>query len=71
MKTRGIIASCYDGFISISGLDNNESVSFYTVDGKALGSQKAINGTVSYTIGNNTKIVIARIGENSIKIINN
>mgnify|MGYP000025628718 FL=1 len=70
-KTRGIIASCYDGFISISGLDNNESVSFYTVDGKALGSQKAINGTVSYTIGNNTKIVIARIGENSIKIINN
>jgi len=70
-KTRGVIASCHDGFISISGLDNNESVSFYTVDGKALGTQKAINGTASYAIGSNAQIVIARIGENSIKIINN
>lgn len=71
VKMRGIIASCHDGFISISGLDNNESVSFYTVDGKAIGIQKAISGTVSYAIGSNAQIVIARIGENSIKIINN
>lgn len=70
-KTRGVVASYHDGFISISGLDNNEPVSFYTVDGKALGTQKAISGTVSYAIGNNTEIVIARIGENSIKIKNN
>ena len=70
-KTRGIVVSCHDGFILISGLDNNESVSFYTVDGKALGTQKAISGTVSYAIGSNAQIVIARIGENSIKIINN
>lgn len=70
-KTRGVVASCHDGFVSISGLDNNEPVSFYTVDGKALGTKKAISGTINYAIGNNTKIVIARIGENSIKIMNN
>lgn len=70
-KMRGVVVSCHDGFISISGLDNNEAVSFYTIDGKVLGTQKAINGIANYVIDNNTKIVIVRIGENSIKIANN
>ena len=70
VKTRGVVAFCHNGFISISGLDNNELVSFCTIDGKVLGSQKAIDGAVSYAIDNNTKIVIAKIGDSCIKIIN-
>ncbi len=69
-KMRGITVSCHDGFVSISGLDNNESVSFYTVDGKVLGTQKAIDGRVNYAVGTVQKIIIVRIGDSSIKITN-
>ena len=65
-KTRGIIASAHDGIVSISGLNNGEEVKFYSADGKYLGTTVAMNGAASYAVSES--MVIAKIGNNSIKI---
>ena len=67
IKSRGIAIQSAGGFINISGLDNNETVSFYGIDGKSLGSATAINGTTSFAAQSGS-IVIAKIGKESIKI---
>ena len=67
VKDRGIAIQSASGFITISGLDNNETVSFYALDGKALGTAKSIDGNVSFSAKQGT-IVVARIGKESVKI---
>ena len=64
---RGIAIQSAGGFINISGLDNNEKVSFYGIDGKMLGSATAINGTTSFAAQPGS-IVVAKIGKDSVKI---
>ena len=67
VSLRGIAIQSAGGFINISGLDNNEKVSFYGIDGKTLGTATAINGTTSFAAQSGS-IVIAKIGKESIKI---
>ena len=67
VSMRGIAIQSAGGFITISGLDNNEKVSFYGIDGKSLGSVTAINGTTSFTAQSGS-IVVAKIGKESVKI---
>ena len=66
-KERGIAIQSAGGFINLSGLDNNETVSFYALDGKALGTAKSIDGNVSFSAKQGT-VVVARIGKESVKI---
>lgn len=65
-KTRGVVASAHDGIVSVSGLDNGEVVKFYAADGKYIGQAVATNGTASYAVSE--ALVIAKVGNNSIKI---
>ena len=67
VSMRGIAIQSAGGFINISGLDNNETVSFYGIDGKSLGSATAINGTTSFAAKSGS-VVVAKIGKESIKI---
>ena len=67
VSMRGIAIQSADGFINISGLDNNEKVSFYGVDGKALGSTRSIDGCVLFSAKQGT-VVVAKIGKENIKI---
>ena len=67
ISQRGIVIQSAGGFIDISGLDNNERVSFYSIDGKTLGSAKAIDGVLSFAAKPGA-IVIAKIGNESIKV---
>lgn len=64
---RGIVVSSHDGFITLSGLENGEKVSFYSSTGELLGTSTANNGvaTASFATG---QIVIAQIGTESIKV---
>lgn len=66
-KARGVLVQQNDGVLTISGLNDGEQVSLYSVDGTLLGKAKAIGGTASYTVANN-QIVIAKIGSASIKV---
>ena len=67
VSMRGIAIQSDCGFITISGLDNNETVSFYATDGKNLGTAKSIDGNVSFQAKQGT-IILARIGKESVKI---
>ena len=67
ISMRGIAIQSAGGFINISGLDNNEKVSFYGIDGKSLGSVTAINGTTSFAAQSGS-IVVAKIGKENVKI---
>ena len=66
-KTRGIVIQSAGGFITLSGLETNERVDFFAVDGAALGSATATDGTATFSATNGT-IVIAKIGKESVKI---
>ena len=67
VSMRGIAIQAAGGFINISGLDNYETVSFYGIDGKSLGSATAINGTTSFAAQSGS-VVVAKIGKENIKI---
>ena len=67
VSMRGIAIQSDGGFITISGLDNNETVNFYALDGKALGTAKSIDGNVLFSAKQGT-IVVAWIGKESVKI---
>ena len=67
VSMRGIAIQSAGGFVTISGLDNNETVSFYGIDGKALGTATAINDTTSFAAQSGS-VVVAKIGKESVKI---
>lgn len=66
-KTRGIVTTSHDGIVTLSGLDNGEEVRFYSVDGKQIGTVKAIDGVASQAVSS-ASLVIAKIGGQAIKI---
>lgn len=66
-KTRGIVTTSHDGIVTLSGLDNGEEVRFYSVDGKQIGTVKAIDGVASQAVSP-ASLVIAKIGGQAIKI---
>ena len=66
-KMRGVVATQTDGMVTLSGLDSDEPVTFYTGDGKMVGRVKAINGTASMAVKAG-EVVIARFGDSSIKM---
>ena len=66
-ETRGVMASSANGFVTLSGLNTDEQVSFYTADGRELGFVKAIDGMAHFAAQSGT-VVIAKIGKESLKI---
>ena len=67
ISMRGIAIQTTGGFINISGLDDNEKVSLYTIDGRCIGTATAFGGAVSFSAQTNS-IVVAKIGKESVKI---
>ena len=66
-KTRGVVIQSAGGFITLSGLNTNERVAFFAIDGAALGSATATDGTATFSAKSGT-IVVAKIGKESVKI---
>ena len=67
VKERSIDIQSAGGFISIAGLVNDETVIFFSLDGKNLGTAKSIDGNVLFQTKQGT-IILARIGKESVKI---
>lgn len=65
---RGVTVQVEGNIITISGLNNNEEVSFYTIDGKYIGHSRAISGKAVFSSASTGTIVIIKIGDNSLKI---
>ena len=70
LDKRGIVVTVKDGQVSISGLNDGEDVMFYNADGLQIGVQKATGGVVQQSVSDlSNTMVIARIGEQSVKIM--
>lgn len=67
-KHRGILSTISNGVVTLSGLNDNEVVDFYSVDGSKLSSKKAIDGRVSYS-AINEKILLVKIGSDVLKLL--
>jgi uncharacterized membrane protein len=65
---RGIAVQSNDGFVTVSGLSTHEKVSIYNVSGVQLGITKAENGIAAFSVNPAEKIVIVRIGQDTIKV---
>ena len=65
-QMRGVVVSTEGGIVTISGLKENERVTFYNVSGIKLGETRALNGQAS--ISATDDVIIARIGSQSIKV---
>lgn len=66
VKTRGVMVTT-DSDITISGLNDGEVITFYSVNGVNLGSAKAVQGVLHFAKPNES-IVIAKIKGNDLKI---
>lgn len=66
VKTRGVMVTT-DSDITISGLNDGEMVTFYSVNGVNLGSAKAVQGVLHFAKPNES-LVIAKIKGNDLKI---
>lgn len=67
-QQRGVLISTNGGYISVSGLDDNEKVYLYNLQGISLAEGTACAGTATLNAGNEKGIVIVKIGEQSIKV---
>lgn len=66
-KNRGVSLHLSNGTITLSGLNTNEIVIFYSTDGKELGAVKAIDGTAQFAAQSGS-VVVAKIGVECVKI---
>ncbi len=64
---RGIVVSATGGYLTISGLNDGESIGIYSISGSLLATPTAVAGTVTYK-GTSGDIVIVKIGVQSIKV---
>lgn len=67
VKTRGVMVTT-NSDITISGLNDGEVVTFYSVGGVNLGSAKAVQGVLHFEKPNES-IIIAKIKGNDLKIV--
>lgn len=67
-KQRGVLILTEGNNISISGLDDNEKVYLYNLQGMSLAEGTACAGTVNLNAGNEQGVVIIKIGKQSIKV---
>ena len=65
-QMRGVVVSTEGGIVTLSGLKENERVTFYNVSGIKLGETRAMNGQAS--ISATDDVIIAHIGSQSIKV---
>ena len=65
-QMRGVVVSTEGGIVTLSGLKENERVTFYNISGIKLGETRALNGQAS--ISATDDVIIARIGSQSIKV---
>ena len=65
-QMRGVVVSTEGGIVTLSGLKENERVTFYNISGIKLGEIRAMNGQASISASDD--IIIARIGSQSIKV---
>jgi len=67
INTRGVMVKAADGVVTVSGLNSDEMVTFYTINGQKICCVKAVDGVAS--CATSEKIIVAKVGEQSVSIM--
>lgn len=65
---RGILIQNDNDFLTVSGLNHDEKVIMYDIGGKQLSTARSNNGTATFSINKDNKVVIVKIGNESIRV---
>lgn len=69
VKANPVLIQSENGVISVSGIDDDESVSVFSTAGMQLGHKKSFNGRTTISVNaNRNDVVIVKIGDNSVKV---
>ncbi len=66
-QTRAVVVSTSGSSVSVSGLDDGESVALYDLSGMLLSSATASGGRATLSAGGASGVVIVKLGEQAIK----
>ena len=67
-NTRGVLVQNDGDFLTVSGLNDNEQVTMYDINGVQLDIAKSVNGIATFSINMDSKIVVVKVGNDSIKV---
>ena len=67
-NARGILIQSDGNFLTVSGLNDNEQVTIYDIDGKQLDAAKSVGGTATFNIYKPGKAVLVKVGNDAIKV---
>lgn len=68
VQRRGVAIQSIGGYVNISGLASHETVRFYDIDGRYLGTATSAGGSASFCAQTGT-VVVAKIANESVKIV--
>lgn len=64
---RGVAIQCKNGFITVSGLNDNEKVDLFSLEGKHLGATYSSKGNALFSVNHNSYVLI-KIGNETLKL---
>lgn len=67
-NARGILIQSDGDFLTVSGLNDNEQVIIYDIDGKQLDVAKSVGDTVRFNIYKPGKTILVQFGNDAIKV---
>ncbi len=65
---RGVLVSTSGNTLTVSGLDNNETIEVYDISGRLVGKGNAKSGSCSLTIDSDQNIVLVHTATETIKV---
>lgn len=68
-NARAILIQKDNGFLTVSGLNNNEKVIIYDINGTEIGTTKSIDGSATFNINKADKVIVVKVGNDSIKVL--
>ena len=70
LLSRTLKIQASDGFINVSGIDDEQRVTVYELDGKQVASANASNGTVSLATNlKSGKAAVVKVGDKTVKVM--
>ena len=69
IAAKAVLVKAHDGTITVAGLENNQDIKAYTVDGRHIATTVSLGSNATMTVPlNYGKVVILKLGGKSIKV---
>ena len=70
IAAKAVLVKAHDGTITVAGLENNQDIKAYTVDGRQIATTVSLGSNATMTVPlNSGEVVILKLGGKSIKVL--